>query len=311
MSRIHDALKKAEQERTPALPVGPGGEAGLPHRETPAAESVPAAMHAAATLAAPPPDFRGRDSALAMARQTDWHADSNKLLFSNPQVQGFGPEQLRTLRSRLYQIRDRMPLKTLLVTSALPTEGKTFVAANLAQTFARQHERRVLIIDGDLRWSRMHSLLGAPAEPGLTAYLQGQASVADILQRGPQDNLFFIPGGKAASNPAELLHSGRFKKLLESVTPHFDWVIVDSPPAVPVSDPSLMADLCDGVLLVVHAGATPFDVAQKIAQEYREKRLVGVVLNHIDKNHSDSAYGFGYYDYPRNEKENKNGNKRG
>src|ERR1700693_327350 len=188
MSRIHEALKKAEQERAPALPVGPGNAAGVLHGETPAAEPVRAAVHAAAAAVAAPPDFRPRESVLAAARQADWHADSSKLLFSNPQIQGFGPEQLRTLRSRLYQIRDRMPLRPLLVTSALPAEGKTFVTANLAQTFARQHERRILIIDGDLRWSRMHSLLGAPAEPGLTEYLQGQASEADILQRGSPDN---------------------------------------------------------------------------------------------------------------------------
>lgn len=306
MSRIHDALKKAEQERAPALPASPGNDAGLLHREPPSPDEVRAAVHATAVVSAQPDRFV-RDTVVAAARQADWHADASKLMFSNPQVQGFGPEQLRTLRSRLYQIRDRMPLKTLLVTSALPAEGKTFVAANLAQTIARQHERRILIIDGDLRWSRMHTLFGAPAEPGLTAYLQDQASLVDILQRGTPDNLYFIPGGKAVGNPAELIHSGRFKKLLESVTPNFDWVIIDSPPAVPVSDPSLMADLCDGVLLVIHAGVTPFDVAQKIAQEYREKRLVGVVLNRIEKRRVDSAYEFGRYDYRHKEKIGQNG----
>lgn len=311
MSRIHEALKKAEQERAPALPVGPGNESGLLHREAPVVEPAHSAVHAGTAVVTAPPDLLARDAVLAAARQTDWRTDANKLMFSNAQIQGFGPEQLRTLRSRLYQIRDRMPLKTLLVTSALPAEGKTFVVANLAQTFARQYERRILIIDADLRWSRMHSLLGAPQDPGLTAYLQDQASVADILQRGTPDNLYFIPGGKPAANPAELLHSGRFKKLLESVTPYFDWILIDSPPAVPVSDPSLMADLCDGVLLVVQAGVTPFDVAQKITQEYREKRLVGVVLNRIDKRKMDSAYGFSYYDYGRKEIAEKNGTKRG
>lgn len=311
MSRIHEALKKAEQEKATALPVGSGDAGGSLREDAPAADPGRTSARAATAVVAPPPDYRGREPVLVTARQTEWHTDSSKLLFLSPQTQGFGPEQLRTLRSRLYQIRDRMPLKTLLVTSALPAEGKTFVAANLAQTFARQHERRILIIDGDLRWSRMHSLLGAPAEPGLTEYLQGHASETDILQRGPQDNLYFIPGGKSAANPTELLHSGGFKKLLDFVAPHFDWVIIDSPPAVPVSDPSLLADLCDGVLLVVRAGVTPFDVAQKISQEYREKRLVGVVLNRVDKRQADTAYGLAYYDYPRNGKESKNGNKRG
>jgi len=311
MSRIHEALKKAEQEKAPTLPVGAGGAAGMSHADPVTAEPVHVATHAMAAVEVAPPEPLAGESMLASARRPEWHADPTKLLFLNPQTQGFGAEQLRTLRSRLYQIRDRMPLKTLLVTSALPAEGKTFVAANLAQTFVRQHERRILIIDADLRWSRMHALLGAPADPGLTEYLQGHATASEILQRGPQDNLFFIPGGKSASNPAELLHSGRLKILLDSLTPLFDWVILDSPPAVPVSDSSLLADLCDGVLLVVRSGVTPFDVAQKISMEYREKRLVGVVLNRVDKRQADTAYGYGYYDYPRNPNENLNGSNRG
>lgn len=308
MSRIHEALKKAEQEKAPTLPADPGGPVGT--AEAPATEPLHAHRQAATVVSAPP-EFLARESILAGARRPDWHPDKSKLLFLNPQSHGFGAEQLRTLRSRLYQLRDRMPLKALLVTSALPAEGKTFVAANLAQTFVRQHERRILIIDGDLRWSRMHAVLGAPAEPGLTDYLRGQASEADILQRGTQDNLFFIPGGKAAPNPAELLHSGRFKQLLDRLSPHFDWVIIDSPPAVPVSDPSLLADLCDGVVLVVRAGVTPFDVAQKLSQEYREKRVVGVVLNRVDKRLTESSYGYSYYDYPRRSAATGNGDKRG
>ena len=311
MSRIHEALKKAEQEKATTLPVGPSGPVGTLEAESPAGGRLHAQAEAATAVVSAPPEFPGRESILAAARRPDWHADKSKLLFLNPQSHGFGAEQLRTLRSRLYQLRDRMPLKTLLVTSALPAEGKTFVAANLALTFVRQHERRILIIDADLRWSRMHTLLGAPAEPGLTEYLQGQATEAEILQRGAQDNLFFIPGGKAAPNPAELLHSGRFKQLLDRLSPHFDWVIVDSPPAVPVSDPSLLADLCDGVVLVVRAGATPFDVAQKLSLEYREKRVVGVVLNRVDKRLTESSYGYDYYDYQRNAAETKNGGHKG
>jgi capsular exopolysaccharide synthesis family protein len=310
MSRIHEALKKAEQEKAPTLPVGPGSASRMPPADVASATAVSSASPRAA-VAEPPREPQAGESMLALARRPEWHADSTKLVFMNPETQGFGAEQLRTLRSRLYQIRDRMPLKTLLVTSALPAEGKTFVAANLAQTFMRQHERRILIIDADLRWSRMHALLGAPADPGLTEYLQGQATPAQILQRGLQDNLYFIPGGKSAPNPAELLHSGRFKVLLDSLAPLFDWVILDSPPAVPVSDASLLADLCDGVVLVVRAGVTPFDVAQKISVEYREKRLVGVVLNRVDKRHAETAYGYGYYDYPRNPSENTNGSNRG
>ena len=308
MSRIHEALKKAELEKSPTLPVGPGSLAGTVE-DVRAEDSLHRAGHAATAVAAPA-EYNARESILASARRPTWHSDPTKLLFANPTGSGYGAEQLRMLRSRLYQLRDRMPLKTLVVTSALPAEGKTFVAANLAQTFVRQHERRILVIDADLRASQMHTILGAPGDPGLTEYLQGAASEEEILQRGTQENLFFIPGGKSAANPLELLHSGRFKQLLDRLAPHFDWVIIDSPPAVPVADPSLLADMCDGVLLVIRAGETPLDLAQKMTQEFRTKRMVGVVLNRFEKREGDT-YGYGYYDYPRKAKENKNGNTRG
>jgi capsular exopolysaccharide synthesis family protein len=305
MSRIHEALKKAELEKSPTLPVGPGGPAATIDEVR--AENPLHRAGQAATGVAVPADFNARETILAAARRPTWHANPAKLLFASPEGSGYGAEQLRMLRSRLYQLRDRMPLKTLLVTSALTGEGKTFVAANLAQAFVRQHERRILVIDADLRATQMHTMFGAPADPGLTEYLQGTATEEAVLQRGAQDNLYFIPGGKSAANPLELLHSGRFKQLLDRLAPNFDWVIIDSPPAVPVADPSLLADMCDGVLLVIRAGETPFDLAQKITQEFRSKRLVGVVMNRFEKREGD-GYGYGYYEYPRKAKENKNGN---
>jgi capsular exopolysaccharide synthesis family protein len=200
-------------------------------------------------------------------------------------------EQFRTLRSRLYQIAATRPLKRVLVTSSVPAEGKTTVAANLAHSIMRQPDRRVLLIDADLRSSRMYELFGAPSSPGLTDYLRGEADKYSMIQNGLEGNLCFIPGGSAASNPSELLLSDRMKKLLDLVTPVFDWIILDSPPALTVHDPSILADLCDGVLFVVKAGETAHQLAEKASSEFLKKNLLGVVLNRAEK---DASYG-GYY----------------
>ncbi len=168
------------------------------------------------------------------------------------------------------------------------------MALNLAQFLARQDQSRVLLIDADLRASRMHQVLGAPATPGLTDYLRGQADECAVIQRGHEGNLCFIPGGSSVSNSSELLLGARMKQLLEWVTPVFDWLVLDSPPALPVHDASVIADLCDGVLFVVRAGRTDFEVAEKASSEFRDKNLLGVILNRAEKNDS---YGRYYYDY--------------
>src|ERR1035437_2273045 len=197
-----------------------------------------------------------------------------------------------------------MTLKTLLVTSALPKEGKSFTAANLAQVIVRQHGRRALLIDGDLRGPRLHLSLGTAAGPGLSEYLQGKNDEFSIMQRGPMENLFFIPSGTGIEDPAELVGNGRLKILLQRVEPLFDWIIVDSPPAVPVSDASVLAKACDGVLMVVRSNITPVDMARRARQEFPDDSLVGVVLN--GANGDAMPYTRYYYDsYQKNATESK------
>jgi len=236
------------------------------------------------------------EALLARCRRPHWKPDLQTMLFFSAQNHRDGTEEFRTLRSRLYQIREKQPVRTVLITSPLPGEGKTFVVANLAQVIARQYERRALLIDADLRFSRLHVPLGAPSSPGLSDYLLGEADEFSILQRGPRDNLFLIPGGKQVSNPVELIGNGRLKNLLHRLAPIFDWIILDSPPAVPVSDASLLADFCDGILLVVQAAVTPFDVAQKARQGFQNKPLLGVVLNRVEPGEAYSAYYRYYYE---------------
>jgi protein-tyrosine kinase len=291
MSRIHEALQKAEQERKSAQPGElSASELAIPvlPGEAPAAP-IPAAVEPQPSTLRP----SRMESGIAGCALAPWKPDSNSMLFfDSSKHYEVGMEEFRTLRSRLFQIREKRPLKVVMVGSALPGEGKSFVAANLAQAIARQHGRRVLLIDCDLRRASLHECLGARVTPGMTDYLHGTADEYAVMQRGPLDGLFFIPRGTEAANPAELIANGRCKTLLQQLAPHFDWIVIDSPPAVPVADASMLAEFCDGVLLVVRAGSTPFEQAQRAAREFRDKAILGVVLNQAT---SASGYNGSYY----------------
>ena len=311
MSRIHEALKKAEQERaasqtaqTPPAVAPPD----TPDSLLTATETVSAPMPApfsSGPYASSVPAFASPfsiDALLARSAQLTWQPDPKALLFLNGDDNARGNEEFRTLRSRLYHTREKMTLKKILVTSALPKEGKSFTSVNLAQILVRQHGRRVLLIDGDLRAPRLHTMLGTSSAPGLANYLQGSADEFSVMQRGPMENLFFIPSGQEISDAGELVANGKLKILLQRVEPLFDWIIVDSPPAVPVSDASILAKVCDGVVMVVRSNATPMDLARRAREEFPDEVLVGVVLNGIDKD--TSPYSRYYYNaYVSNESE--------
>jgi len=300
MSRIHEALKKAQEERA-------AGQAARGVNSQDAAEpqsqasSAPTALMDAPEVAAVESvaQLDGPitiEMLLARCPQRRWKPDPSTLLFANANESDTGKEVFRTLRTRLYQVRAVQPLRTVLVTSALPGEGKTFVTSNLAQSLVRQRERRTLIIDADLRLSSLHLPLGAESNPGLSDYLLGEMDEFSVMQRGRDENLFLIPGGKSIANPTELLANGRFEKLLERLSPVFDWILIDSPPTIPVSDSSIIAKFSDGVLMVIRAGSTPFDLAQKACEAFHDRLLLGAVLNRAD---SHAGYG-GYYNqaYP-------------
>lgn len=295
MSRIHEALKKAEQERVSnqgAAAVEPQAyePAGVPVAQM---ETAPEFAATPAIPAVAPFNLEGR------CAQYEWKPDHSTMLFLNGNNDLPGAEQFRTLRSRLYHLREQKPLKTVLVTSAVPKEGKSFTAANLAQVMVRQHGRRALLIDADLRGPRLHLMLGTMPGPGLSDYLQGKNDEFSIMQRGMLENLYFIPSGTSIADPSELVGSGRLKLLLQRVEPLFDWIIVDSPPALLVSDAGVLAKACDGVLMVVRSTVTPADVARKAREEFPDDMLLGVVLNGTrERNGSYERY---YYEeYPHN-----------
>jgi protein-tyrosine kinase len=293
MSRIHEALKKAEQERAAGtlqdLPI----------------EAMKVAETPAQVLTAEPPEAVGAHelrretqpgsdaslgSLLATCPRHTWTPNAKNLFLLNGNSHGPGTEEFRKLRSNLYLLRNKEEFRTILVTSAMPAEGKSFVTTNLAQAFARQHERTALIIDVDLRLPTLHKTLGTKASPGLTEYLRGEVDEKAILQRGPSDNLYFIPAGASTTNPLELIGNGRLQQLMQKLTPHFDWVLLDSAPVLPVSDTGMIAEYCDGVLMVVRAKATAFNLVQKAKKELGESRLLGVVLNGVEPRDSYGSY---------------------
>jgi len=295
MSRIHEALKKAQMERGGTTRVEDAPLPPMRHAvETPVEPGAPrhSAWQESRHTGPIPLDVLDQH-----CKRPTWTPEAKIATLMTASSSGMGTEELRTLRSRLYQIRDRQQpnLRKILVTSALPGDGKTFLTASLGLMMARQHGRKVLLVDADLRRPQLHATLGAPAAPGLTDYLSGEIDALEIVQHGVGSDLYFIPAGKTVSNPAELLTNGLFGELLERLAFNFDWVILDSPPAVPLHDASVLADICDGVLMVVRAANTPFDVAQKARGELQEKNVLGVILNQVDGSNGNHAYY--YYDY--------------
>ncbi|MGB6431093.1 MAG: CpsD/CapB family tyrosine-protein kinase [Candidatus Acidiferrales bacterium] len=293
MSRIHDALKKAEEEK--AANAGSVATSSEPERagEVPHARRPLFAGDSGMSL----PEILRFNELKDKCAHPAWKMDANANVFVDSGRSSLAAEQFRTLRSRLYQIRESKRLKTILVTSAVAGEGKTFAVSNLAQSLVRQRDRRVLIIDGDLRAPRQHTTLGAPASPGLSDFLGGAADLFSAIQFGPVENLCLIPGGssRSAREPSDLLSGPEFKQLLDLVAPIFDWILIDSPPVVPVADASMMASHCDGVLVVVKANGTDVHLAQKACNEFLEKNLIGVVLNRVEAipGYEDYAYAYG------------------
>ena len=299
MSRIHDALKKLGKATPGGMPesgmTSPEGttpdfsiadDSGVEGSLTEFSQSEPEGATKPARLLS---------AFEKQCPQAEWAPDPRTILFYGEEFRTPGSEEFRTLRSRLDLVRETQPLQTLLITSAMPGEGKTFVAANLAQVIVWQRERHVLLIDADLRASKLHQSLGVAAAPGLSDYLKGGVSEFAVVRRGPLENFFFIPAGTAVPNASELIANGRLRMLLKRLAAAFDWILIDSPPAVPVADARLIAECCDGVLLVVETNQTPGDLAQLAYGEFRTKRFLGVVLNRVEPR---SSYGYDYY-YPK------------
>ena len=324
MSKIYEALRKAEAERKDGIAGQSASATATEERVDLSREPVPipafsntgralAGAPAAARSEFPPSlqvmELRGSlaDALpgtldLSQVPLVAWHPSLVRL--PALEERGSAVEQFRSLRSRMQEFRDLNSLKSVLVSSGLPREGKSFVAANLAVSLARHKAARVLLIDGDMRRATLHEMLGCPITPGLTEFLAGNASIVEVMQRAKPTteggkippglaSLTFIAAGKEHDKAADLSGNQRFQQLIEAVSPYFDWIVVDSSPVNLVSDGVNLARACDAVLLVARGAVTRFEVAQRAVAELKASRVLGFVLNAV----KNPPIAGGYYGY--------------
>ena len=198
-------------------------------------------------------------------------------------------EQYRKLAATLHNLQIARGLKIVMISSALPTEGKTLTAVNLALTLSESFQRLVLLVDGDLRHPSMHNIFQVANAGGLSHML---ASESELTLPLVEISLFLrlLPAGAPDSNPMSRLTSDRMRRLLELAATAFEWVIIDTPPVGLLPDARLLAGMVDATLLVVRAGSTPYGLIQRAVAALGADRFVGVVLNGAD----DAAVGGGY-----------------
>jgi len=204
-------------------------------------------------------------------------------------------ESFRALRTRVQFSRpDKESLKTLVVTSPAPQEGKTFVTINLAGSFA-QADKKVLLVDCDLRKPRVHRVFDAKKEPGLINYLIGEKTLEQVTHKSELKNLYFIASGTIPPNPAEMLASKNMDEFLVKAREMYDYVIIDSPPIIAVTDAEILAKKVDGTVLVVSSEVSEMQMVERAHQllQHDNTTLIGTVLNNFD---TRSAYGT-YYKY--------------
>ena len=207
-------------------------------------------------------------------------------------------EHLHGIRTNLLLAPGLAEGRTLLVTSSEPGEGKTVAAANLAVSFSRLNQR-VLLIDADLRKPRLHEVFGVEQQPGLTDVLSEKAA-HDAFWKTKRDRLWVMPAGSLAANPADLLGSERFAKLIEVLRAQFDWIVIDSPPVLAVTDPCLIARVASGVLFVVGCGQASRDAGAAAVERLDAvgANLVGALLNRAPLNgDGDSYLPYSYHSY--------------
>ncbi len=218
-------------------------------------------------------------------------------LFVHSNPKSAAAECLRSIRTNLLFMSPDKPLKTLLVTSSGPSEGKTTIAVALAEVMA-DNGSRVLLIDADLRRPRLHQVFGLSKETGLSALILGDGTLEAAVRPTQVHDLWVLPSGPIPPNPNELLHAAGFAALLEEAQKRFDRVIVDSPPAGVVADAVVVSTKVDGTLLVLKAGQTSRDAAARAVRTLKDvnAKLMGAVLNDLDL--EDQRYGQ-YYQYYR------------
>jgi capsular exopolysaccharide synthesis family protein len=214
-------------------------------------------------------------------------------LVSVGEEESLGAEKFRFLAVRLRHLRQSRPLKKVLITSTIPQEGKSTVAANLACTLAKRKQHKTLLLEGDLRRPAVAAKFGLPTVPGLCEWLRGETESKNIYRLDPL-SLWILPAGSAPENPLELMQSGKLPALMEELTAWFDWIVIDSPPVLPLADTSLWVRQTDGILLVTRKGITEKQQLQRGLEALERSKLLGALVNgSTDTVHSDYYLRYG------------------
>lgn len=219
-------------------------------------------------------------------------------------------EAFRVLRTNLQFAGIDKEVKTILVTSSNPSEGKSTTASNLAASIAATGSK-VLLIDADMRRPQLYKIFLAEYHKGLSNLLAGNLPLESVIQKTQIENLDIITSGPIPPNPAEILGSAKMKNFLKQVTAEYDMVLIDSPPVNTVADASILSSYVDGVILVIAAGETERE-AVIVAKNQLEKvnaKILGAVLNKVEQ-HAGGYYYYYYYYGEDNKKIKKNRKKR-
>jgi protein-tyrosine kinase len=276
MSRVHDALRRAEQGGLLTPPVNrPGGEA----RNAPVMDAGP-----------------NMTGLLEQVQEIPFHAAPDSLLIDVSRPHEAPMEEFRTLRTRLNHMKSLQPIHTVVVTSPSPAEGKSLSATNLALAEAHLAGNITLLADFDFRRPIVHSLFQTNRSPGITDYLLGKVPLHQALRKIAGTNLYIMPAGEAVINPLELLNLREVKLLLDRLPTLFQWVILDSPPLLFAADANLLSTLCHGTLLVVRIGHTTIDSVTRAMQSLCNNNVLGIVVNGARRGELYSKYTY-YHSY--------------
>jgi capsular exopolysaccharide synthesis family protein len=201
-------------------------------------------------------------------------------------------EAFRLLEVRLRHLRRDRQLKRVLITSTIPQEGKSMVAANLACAIGLRKQQRVLLIEGDVRRPSLSKMFGIGKNEGICEWLQGGHSLVTSIYHLEGPGFWILPSGNTLNNPLELLQSGKLAAMMDQLNAWFDWIIIDSPPVLPVADTSIWMRLVDGVLLVTRQGITEAQQLKRGLEALEPHKVIGALMNgSTHSSHNEYYYG--------------------
>jgi capsular exopolysaccharide synthesis family protein len=299
MSRLEAALRRAQMQATePVARAVPPVRDPRPHSRTPESVSERAAVddrmaRAFRSMTEVPP-VPSEPPAAAEAL-TKLGPGAEKLVVTSRPEQAT-VEQYRKLAATLHHAQVERALKVVIVSSAVSGDGKTLTSTNLALTLSESYRRRVLLIDADLRRPSIHEVFQVKNSAGLTECLKAEAEHRlPLVQVSPY--LSLLLAGQPDSDPMSGLTSKRMHRLIEEAAATFDWVIIDTPPVVLLPDANILAAMVDGAIFVIGAGKTPHKLITLAIDALGRDKILGVVLNRVDRSRLAGGYGYGYTSY--------------